>query len=269
MCQSAYHAFVSRRQPARQPAPVQRLRLCYSKLGTARFASHRDFARAFERALRRAGVPMAFSSGFSPHLRISYAGVAPTAAASYAEYADIAVLEVLDPDGLRDALNEVLPPGFRVSRVVERYRPALSELLEASDWLIEPGAPEPEELRRGVRALLEADRVEVSRLTRKGERVFDVRPSVLSAEVEDDHVLVRLCHRAPLVRPDDVLGALRLLRPGLGGDHPGLFTRLRQGPLLADGRIGDPLDVPDPTAGESSRVPAPARSGGCVILGPR
>ncbi len=66
---------------------------------------------------------------------------------------------------------------------------------------------------------------------------------------EDGRVQVRLVHGAPLVRPDDVLRALRRLEPGLGGDHPGLFTRLRQGPLLPDGAIGDPLDVPDPTSG--------------------
>ena len=60
---------------------MQRLRVRYAKRGRARFTSHRDFSRAFERALRRAAVPMAYSSGFNPHPRISYAGAAPTGAA--------------------------------------------------------------------------------------------------------------------------------------------------------------------------------------------
>jgi radical SAM-linked protein len=65
------------------------LRLRYAKRGRLRFASHRDFQRAFERALRRAGVPMAYSAGFSPHPKISYANAAPTGTASEAEYLEI------------------------------------------------------------------------------------------------------------------------------------------------------------------------------------
>ena len=147
---------------------MQHLRLCYSKLGAARFASHRDFSRAFERALRRAGVPMAHSSGFSPHPCISYANSALTSAASHAEYADIAVLEVLDPERVREELNAALPAGFRVLRVVERRRPPLSELLQVSDWVIDLGEDRTLRLGRAVDELLAARSVEVSRVTRKG-----------------------------------------------------------------------------------------------------
>lgn len=59
------------------PEPVvQKLRFRYAKRGRLRFASTRDFQRALERALRRAGIPMAFSAGFHPHPRISYANAA-------------------------------------------------------------------------------------------------------------------------------------------------------------------------------------------------
>ena len=64
---------------------VQRLRLRYAKRGRLRFSSTRDFQRALERALRRADVPMAFTAGFHPHPRISYANAAPTGTASEAE----------------------------------------------------------------------------------------------------------------------------------------------------------------------------------------
>ncbi|HEY6740580.1 MAG TPA: TIGR03936 family radical SAM-associated protein, partial [Actinopolymorphaceae bacterium] len=65
--------------PDRHTEPVvQRLRLRYAKRGRLRFSSHRDFQRALERAVRRAGVPIAYSAGFSPHPKISYAGAAPT-----------------------------------------------------------------------------------------------------------------------------------------------------------------------------------------------
>ena len=73
-----------RQQPEQQAPPVQRLRIRYAKRGRLRFTSHRDFSRAFERAVMRARIPMAYSSGFNPHPRISYAGAAPTGSASEA-----------------------------------------------------------------------------------------------------------------------------------------------------------------------------------------
>src|SRR3712207_9265571 len=87
------------RQPEGPPPPptVQRLRIRYAKRGRLRFASHRDLARALERALRRAQVPMAFSAGFTPHPKISYLGAAPTGAASEAEYVEIGLAERREP----------------------------------------------------------------------------------------------------------------------------------------------------------------------------
>src|SRR5512132_125321 len=98
------------RKPDGPPPPptVQRLRLRYAKRGRLRFSSHRDFQRAFERALRRAAVPMAYSAGFNPHPKISFAGAAPTGAASEAEYLEIAVTRRQDPRRLRDELDAAL-----------------------------------------------------------------------------------------------------------------------------------------------------------------
>src|ERR687885_2233020 len=120
--------------PQQQAPPVQRLRVRYAKRGRARFTSHRDFGRAFERALRRAGVPMAYSSGFSPHPRISYANASPTGAASEAEYLEIAVTRRCDPARLRAAIDEALPAGLDVVDVVEARTPGFAERLEASLW---------------------------------------------------------------------------------------------------------------------------------------
>ena len=88
---------MSRDQPEQQAPPVQRLRIRYAKRGRLRFTSHRDFSRAFERAIFRARIPMAYSSGFNPHPRISYAGASPPGAASEAEYLEIGLAETVDP----------------------------------------------------------------------------------------------------------------------------------------------------------------------------
>jgi len=75
------------------PAPtrpaVQYLVVRYAKRGKMRFASHRDVARAFERGVRTAGLPIAYSAGFTPHPKISYPGGAPTCAASRPATSDI------------------------------------------------------------------------------------------------------------------------------------------------------------------------------------
>src|SRR5207302_10177215 len=101
-----------RRQPE-GPAPppvVQRLRVRYAKRGPLRFTSHRDFARAFERALHRAGVPIAYSPGFSPHPKVSYASASPTGAASEAEYLEIGLAARVDPGSLVGQLDAALSP---------------------------------------------------------------------------------------------------------------------------------------------------------------
>src|SRR5882757_2414384 len=98
---------MSRRVPeGPPPAPiVQRVRIRYAKRGRLRFTSHRDFARAFERALRRAEVPMAYSAGFTPHPKISYVGASPTGVASEAEYLEIGLSRTMDVDELRAAID--------------------------------------------------------------------------------------------------------------------------------------------------------------------
>jgi radical SAM-linked protein len=235
------------RQPDRTVAPVvQRVRIRHAKRGRLRFSSHRDFQRALERALRRADVPVAFSAGFSPHPRISYTGAAPTGVASEAEYLEIALSEVLDVAGLRDALDAALPVGFDVIEVVEVRTPAFVERLEASLWRIELPDVSREAAAAAAVALLAADLVEVSRMTKAGLRTFDARAAVL--DLRETGIAggcgileVVVHHRTPTVRPDDVLAALRQVA-GLVPLVPPVVTRLAQGPLSPDGRsIGDPL----------------------------
>src|SRR3984885_15116382 len=92
------------------PAPVaQRLVIRYAKKGRMRFASQRDIARAVERGVRMAGLPVAYSAGFSPHLRISYVGGTPTGTASEAEYLELALTAPCAAAEVRDRLDAALP----------------------------------------------------------------------------------------------------------------------------------------------------------------
>jgi radical SAM-linked protein len=230
------------------PVPaVQKLRVRYAKRGRLRFSSTRDFQRALERALRRAGVPMAFSAGFHPHPKISYANAAPTGTASEAEYFEISVTERVDTESVRAALDEALPEGLDVLEVVEAAPGALADRLQASDWVMEFAGMPPAHLQDAVTTLLGQERAEVTRMFKTGPKTFDVRGAVVSARVEPsqhpDCAILRVVvrHTTPAVRPDDVLTALRAVAE-LAPPTPPLVTRLAQGPLqTATARVADPL----------------------------
>jgi radical SAM-linked protein len=218
------------------PPVVQRVRVCYAKRGRLRFTSHRDIQRAFERALRRAEVPMAYSAGFSPHPKISWAGAAPTGTASEAEYVELGLAARLDPERLRASLDEALPPDLDILEVSDAAGGSLADYLEGSVWRIELPGIETADARAAAEAFLAAEQVEVERLTKNGMRTFDARAAVVELATLDDappvcailQVVVR--HTTPTVRPDDVLTGLGSVA-GLVPSVPPRVTRLAQGPL--------------------------------------
>lgn len=242
---------MSRKQPDRVVIPaVQKLRIRYAKRGRLRFASHRDFQRALERALRRTEVPMAYSAGFSPHPKISYANAAPTGTASEAEYVEISVVERVEPAAIAVALDAALPDGFHVVEVVEATSSDFAARLEASQWRIRLIDVDEALVRSAVETFLAAEAVEVSRVTKDGRRTFDARSAVVALGVADaasddrgrSCVILTAVVRngSPTVRPDDLLNALRLVG-GLEPVVPPEVTRLAQGPLELPDGVGDPF----------------------------
>ena len=241
---------MSRRAPDREyVTPVARYRMRYTKTGRARFASHRDFQRALERALHRADVPMAYSAGFNPHPKVSYANAAPTGAASYAEYVEIGVMREFDPEWLREHLSAALPNGFEIADVVVAQTPNFAERLEAAQWQIAMPGVSPDIGAQAVADLLARDQVQVERMTKKGLRTFDIRQSVLALACtadEQGYAILTLVvqHGTPAVRPDDIVVGLTQVA-ALAPPLPPVLTRLAQGPLAGDRRsVLDPL-APD------------------------
>jgi radical SAM-linked protein len=253
------------RRPAQLPA-VQHLVVRYAKRGKMRFASHRDVARAFERGVRRAGLPIAYSAGFTPHPKISYAGGAPTGVASEAEYLSLALTSRQAATNVGQRLNAALPDGIEVIDVTDDAESLKADntafgRLEASQWRVVLPGVEPAAAQRAVAGFLARDKAPVQRLTDKGVRSLDARAAVVELDVLDedgpagpggrppgaadpdggqraamtgqkDCAILRMVvlHMAPAVRPDDVLTALRG-QYGLVPSSPPMITRLAQGPL--------------------------------------
>ncbi|MFB7558283.1 TIGR03936 family radical SAM-associated protein [Streptomyces brevispora] len=254
---------------------MQRIRLRYTKRGRLRFTSHRDFQRAFERALRRSQVPMAYSAGFTPHPKVSYANAAPTGTGSEAEFLEIALTEARDPETLRELLNDSLPDGLDITDAVEARTSGLADRLTASIWEMRLDGVSAEDAEKAVAAFNAAETVEVQRRTKNGMRSFDARSAVVELQALDqqsDRPEVKACailrlvvrHVTPAVRPDDVLSGLRVVAD-LAPPVPAAVTRLAQG--LFDEESGT---VTDPLAPDREAAPAalPAATGTAVATAP-
>jgi radical SAM-linked protein len=266
---------MARQQPRPTgPAPLpaaQRLVVRYAKRGRMRFASHRDIARAVERGVRRAGLPVAHSAGFSPHPKISYSGGASTGAASEAEFLEISLTASLDPESVRVRLDAALPDGIDVIEVAD-LAAGPAPRLEASEWeVVLPGVA-PEDAAPAVEVFLAAAHAEVDRLTSNGVRRLDTRAGVVSleldrratAEGQPECAILRMVvrHMTPAVRPEDILVAFRRML-ALEPSSPALVTRLAQGPLGADAAAAEAsAPARDVSAG------LPATSGSAAPAGP-
>ncbi len=236
-----------------QPVPtrpaVQHLVVRYAKRGKMRFASHRDVARAFERGVRRAGLPIAYSAGFTPHPKISYAGGAPTGVASEAEYLSLALTARQAETQVCQRLNAALPDGIDVIDVTEDA--TSFGHLEASEWRVVLPGVGPAAAQRAVAGFLALGEAPAERLTDKGVRRLDARAAVVEMNVVEtgpapadpdggqhaavighqDCAILRMVvlHTAPAVRPEDVVTALRG-QDGIVPSSPPMTTRLAQGP---------------------------------------
>jgi radical SAM-linked protein len=202
-----------------------RFRIVFEKASAMRFTSHLDLMRGWERALRRSDLPLAFSQGYHPHLKLSFGPPLPLGYRSRAEVFD---LEFSRPPAvdLAERLNAVLPEGLRVLRFrpILFKTPSLMSQLEGASYRVRFPRPflaeagcSPEDLdaalRREVAGLLVRSHVVVRRRGEETSREFDARPSIVALEVGlEDSAPVLDCHlrftpRAS-VRPEEILALL-------------------------------------------------------------
>ncbi len=198
------------------PGPWFRIR--FAKLGKVRFASHRDVARAWERAVRRIGLPVAWSKGFSPRPLLSFGLALPTGAESVAEYLDIRLERPSERCDLPRLLTEALPDGITTMLVADRGgdTPSLQQAVTSSTWELEVDGVSGEELATRVERFGSSQSVTVTRLRRGIEVREDVRAPVRHMRLEQSPgpsgpascVTVEVDARPRGVRPADLVAAL-------------------------------------------------------------
>ena len=173
-----------------------RIRLRFTKLGRIRFTSQRDVARMWERALRRAGLPLAYTEGFSPRPQLSFGLALPTGCESLAEYLDVVLDEHrpetagIEVEALPEQLSDLLPAGIEVEAAapVERRAGSLQQEVTSCSWTMDIAGISRGELEGQVRALLAASVVPIVRERKGREELDDLRPSVLALAVDGHRV---------------------------------------------------------------------------------
>ena len=241
-----------------------RLRVRYSKKGKVRFTSHRDVARIWERALRRVGLPMAYSQGFSPRPKMSFGLALSTGHESEAEFLELELSE--DEEGeavdwnterfvdLAERLTGALPAGMDVVVIAPVEKgDSLQQAVTSCTWSIEVDGMDMEQMNAWVADVLTRDEIVVER-ERKGKPVVeDLRPHVLALDVTGAtetgvRLLADLGTQPRALRPSELLAAL---------DPPlkaGTVCRMHQWMSQGDDRE-EPLTAPV-TPAPSASVPA-------------
>jgi radical SAM-linked protein len=166
------------------------VRIRFAKHGKVRFISHRDVARAFERAFRVEQLPLAFTEGFSPRPKVSFGLALSVGHESDAEYLDVELTEPVDTVTLPDRLTPALPEGVAATgavRLVERA-PALQESITEVHYRVATvdghGRPVPDDvLDVAATKALASDELSVARIRKGKESVDDIRPALRSIEV--------------------------------------------------------------------------------------
>lgn len=247
-----------------------RLRVRFDKLGKVRFTSHRDLARIWERAVRRADLPVAYSQGFTPRPRLSFGLALSTGYESLAEYLDIELDAPggLDVDSLPAALSDALPTGLDVTAVavIEPGTESLQQAVLSCSWDIVLRDIDHQSVDAAITRILAAESIPVTR-ERKGKPVEDdLRPGVVAlalVRADSAGVLVHaeLGTQPRALRPSELLAVMDL------SDHEGLVRRThqwmydghhRREPLAADVARRDPA-AGDPPRRDDDHVRSPGR----------
>ena len=185
---------------------VQRVRICYRKVGTARFFGHLETANIFMRALRRCGAPLVFSGGFHPKAKISFEDALPVGIESLEEYMNLQLATGIDLRGLTDNLNRELPEGLEVINAEGNAKTLRTEWYRYTSTL-----GDGKDNATKLNTFLKSERWILERISAKGKsQRIDLKQSIQRIGIQDDGklVLVIVKNDGPSVRPGDVLRAV-------------------------------------------------------------
>ena len=173
-----------------------KVRIKFSKEGPVRFIGHLDIMRYFQKAIRRAGIDIAYSTGFSPHQIMSFASPLSVGHESCGEYFDVELNSITDTEDIKMRLNQTMAEGIQILQVVvldETEGNAMASVV-AADYLISfrDSVSLPDDWKEKLTAFYEKDKIPVIKKTKKGEREIDLKETIYQLEIREDQVYMLL-----------------------------------------------------------------------------
>jgi len=191
-------------------------RVEYEKVGRLRFLGHLDVATTFDRALRRAKLPVAYSEGFHPRAKLTFAASLPVGVAGLHELCGIDLEEHIDSAAFGKQLHKQLPRGLNLlsAQVLPRQKRSPFADLNRVDYTvdIDPDEVNANEVAKAVRDFLDSDTINISRETKSRRRTVDIRPGTHELAVASSQELQLQMSLSlaqdDLVKPAEVLQVL-------------------------------------------------------------
>jgi radical SAM-linked protein len=185
-----------------------RIQITFSKQGALRYTGHLDLHKLWERAARRAELPLAYSQGFHPQPKMNLASALPLGFSSRCEVLDMRLERDIPLEGLSRVLNETLPTGLQVAQIeqVDDRAPALQTQVVSAEYevrMIESAFPS--DVKRKIESVMATESI----IRTRREKEYDLRPLIEELNFIDDTITMRLAAREGATgRPEEVLDML-------------------------------------------------------------
>lgn len=228
----------------RQVKPVmpikKKIRVQYTKTGSAKFISHLDAARVFELAARKASISLVYTQGKSPHPKFSFGPPLPIGITSLAEYLDLEI-EIKDESENYLNMNLYFPEGVKIVQYKTLFAkvPALSVVINLADYKI--SLNDSGLNQQLVSDWMKSDEIWIELMVKDEIQKINVRPYVAEMRIDDNQLFIRTRKiDEKMTRITEILRSLQ----SHGGIEPSSFIIQRVGQFVEkDGEIFTPLEV--------------------------
>lgn len=185
-----------------------KVRIKFRKYGAMKFIGHLDIMRYFQKAMRRAEIPIAFTGGYSPHMIMSFANPLGVGVTSDGEYFDVELTEPIASDQAVKQLNDAMVEGMEIVSFVEipdNKKETGMSIVAAADYLSKVKSGNfPADWKERAQGFLSQEEIKVWKATKKSEKEVDIKPMIYRFEVRDDRIYMQVA-----------TGSVENLKPGL------------------------------------------------------
>ena len=192
---------------------VLKARIKFRKSGVMKFIGHLDVMRFFQKVMRRADIPIAFTGGFSPHMIMSFANPLGVGVTSDGEYFDIELTEEIDMDAAVTRMNQVMVEGIEIVNMVpisdDKKRTGMS-IVAAADYLSNvKNDAFPENWKEKAAGFMNQEQILIVKKTKKSEKEVDIKPMIYKFEIREEGVYMQVATGSvENLKPEVVMQAL-------------------------------------------------------------